>query len=217
MDQTRTDDAPEIYMLQFWRTVHYDLTTKAYIFTIDDQNFDVNADALSKALQITPEVSDHPFTTPPLENEFISFINKLGKATMYDRPRLPKLQSMGKSLRAEDLVFRMPIPTVMLNDDIKTSVAYAEYLTKSSGTQPATGKGKGLITKKDFEVALKNIGVPRKKWSETVFKESTQSEGVEADTMNSEETEKEDEIPLVQIKLELSLVDKFTKNQMKRL
>ncbi|GKA63145.1 hypothetical protein Tco_0762751 [Tanacetum coccineum] len=93
----------------------------------------------------------------------------------------------------------MPIPTVMLNDDIKAFVAYAEYLTKSSGTQPASGKGKGLITMKDFEVALKNIGVPRKKWSETVFEESAQSEGVEADTMNSEETKKEDEIPLVQI------------------
>ncbi|GKC60643.1 hypothetical protein Tco_1088241 [Tanacetum coccineum] len=95
----------------------------------------------------------------------------------------------------------MPIPTVMLNDDIKASTAYAEYLTKSLGTQPATGKGKGkgkrLITKKDLEVALKNIGVQRKRRLEIVFEESAQSEGVEADTMDYEETEKEDEIPLV--------------------
>ncbi|GJY99722.1 hypothetical protein Tco_0517152 [Tanacetum coccineum] len=70
----RTVDAPEIMQ----HTVHYDLTAKAYIFTVDDQNFEVNADLLGKALQITPEVSDHPFTTPPPKNEIISFINKLG-------------------------------------------------------------------------------------------------------------------------------------------
>nr|GEU71733.1 laccase-11-like [Tanacetum cinerariifolium] len=65
-------------MQQLWHTVHYDLIAKAYIFIVDDQNFEVNANLLSKALQITPEVSDHPFTTPRLENEIISFINKLG-------------------------------------------------------------------------------------------------------------------------------------------
>nr|GFC19328.1 hypothetical protein [Tanacetum cinerariifolium] len=63
---------------KFWHIVHYDLTAKAYLFTIDDQNFEVNADLLSKALQITPEVSDNPFITPPPENVIISFVNQLG-------------------------------------------------------------------------------------------------------------------------------------------
>ncbi|GKB13247.1 hypothetical protein Tco_0847170 [Tanacetum coccineum] len=33
---TRTADAPEIYMQQFWNTVYYDLIAKAYLFKIDD-------------------------------------------------------------------------------------------------------------------------------------------------------------------------------------
>ncbi|GKD31944.1 hypothetical protein Tco_1242722 [Tanacetum coccineum] len=74
----RTADAPEIYMQQFWHTVTYDLTAKTYFFTIDDQIFEVNADLLHKALQITLKVSDHPFVEPPPKNEIISFINKLG-------------------------------------------------------------------------------------------------------------------------------------------
>nr|GEY82197.1 hypothetical protein [Tanacetum cinerariifolium] len=61
----RTANTPEIYMQQFWHTVHYDLTAKAYLFRIDDQTFKVNAKLLSIALQITLEVSDHPFVTPP--------------------------------------------------------------------------------------------------------------------------------------------------------
>ncbi|GJS77660.1 hypothetical protein Tco_0727541 [Tanacetum coccineum] len=86
----------------------------------------------------------------------------------------------------------------MLNDEIKAFDYYSKYVTKSSGTQPAKGKGKGigLITKKDLEVSLNNIRVPKKRHSKTVFKESAQSKGVENDA-DSEETEKEDEIPLV--------------------
>ncbi|GJX30071.1 hypothetical protein Tco_0238150 [Tanacetum coccineum] len=63
---------------------------------------------------------------------------------------------------------------MMLNDDVKASAAYVEYLSKSLGTQPAKGKRKGKV-----------------------FEESTQSEGVEAETMDSKETKEEDEIPLV--------------------
>nr|GEV66325.1 retrovirus-related Pol polyprotein from transposon TNT 1-94 [Tanacetum cinerariifolium] len=63
---------------KFWHTVHYDSTAKAYLFTRDDQNFEVNADLLKESLQITPKVSNHPFITPPSKNEIISFINKLG-------------------------------------------------------------------------------------------------------------------------------------------
>ncbi|GJU57567.1 retrovirus-related pol polyprotein from transposon TNT 1-94 [Tanacetum coccineum] len=81
----RTVDAPEIYMQQFWHTVTYDLTAKTYLFTIDDQIFEVNVDLLHEALLITPKVSDHPFIEPPFENEIISFINKLGLAESFTK------------------------------------------------------------------------------------------------------------------------------------
>ncbi|GJS26724.1 hypothetical protein Tco_0487344 [Tanacetum coccineum] len=210
-----------------YKAFHYDITAKAYIFTLDDQNFQVNADLLREALQINPEVFDLTFEefrfqidskknskqkqellpfsrfTKLIIKHILSQNNHISKRLhSYQHiikidPTLGNLKFANKG--AEDPVFGMPIPTVMLNDDIKASVVYAEYLTKSLGTQPATGKGKGkwMITKKDLKVALKNIEVPKKKWSETVFEESAQSKGVEADTVDSEETKEEDEIPLV--------------------
>nr|GEY06210.1 reverse transcriptase domain, reverse transcriptase zinc-binding domain protein [Tanacetum cinerariifolium] len=56
---------------------------------------------------------------------------------------------------------------------------------------------KWMITKKDLEVALKNIRVPKKKRIETVFEETVQFEGVE-DDVDSKETKDEDGIPMVQ-------------------
>ncbi|GKB27950.1 hypothetical protein Tco_0867351 [Tanacetum coccineum] len=52
--------------------------SKAQVFKIDDQDFEVNSDLLRNALRITPKVSDHPFTLPALEKEIIAFINELG-------------------------------------------------------------------------------------------------------------------------------------------
>ncbi|GJW45886.1 hypothetical protein Tco_0077532 [Tanacetum coccineum] len=158
----------------------------------------------------------------------MTMLNKCltGKATTYDQPRLPMLQilygmvigenvdfaeliwedfSLGNlkftNKGAKDLVFGMAILNVMLSDEIKDSNDYSEYLAKSSGTQPVKGKGKvkGLITKKDLEVALNNIRVPKKKRTKTLFEESAQSEGVE-DDVDSKEIEEEDEIPLVRRK-----------------
>ncbi|GKB67564.1 hypothetical protein Tco_0928976, partial [Tanacetum coccineum] len=158
----------------------FDVIYKAYLFTIDDQNFEVNADLLSKALQITLEVSDHPFVTPPLENEFFLFINKLGYSghlttisgirvnNMHQpwRTFMTMFNREGKNvnfaeLMWEDFRFQIDSRKMMLNDDIKASTAYVEYLSKSSGTQLA--KGRGVEDDVDFE-----------------------------------ETEEEDEIPLVQ-------------------
>ncbi|GKC53631.1 hypothetical protein Tco_1076376 [Tanacetum coccineum] len=171
---TRIADALEIYMQQFWHTVHYDLTVKAYIFTIDDQDFEVNADWLSEALQITLKVFDHPFVNPPSENGMVIVLGIL-KFT---------------NKEAKDLVFGMAILNVMLSDEIKDSNDYSEYLAKSSGTQPVKGKGKvkGLITKKDLEVALKNIRVPKKRRLEIMFEELAQSKGLKADTLKGLET-----------------------------
>nr|GEU43857.1 hypothetical protein [Tanacetum cinerariifolium] len=46
----RITDAPEIYMQQFWHTVTYDLTTKTYFFTLDDQIIEANSELLREAL-----------------------------------------------------------------------------------------------------------------------------------------------------------------------
>ncbi|GJV85971.1 hypothetical protein Tco_1525869 [Tanacetum coccineum] len=66
-----TEDTPKIYMQQFWYTFTYDLTAKAYFFTMGDQVFKVNADLLCNALRITPKDPDHPFTIPTPEKEII--------------------------------------------------------------------------------------------------------------------------------------------------
>ncbi|GKB54170.1 hypothetical protein Tco_0904923 [Tanacetum coccineum] len=73
-----TADVPEIYMQQFWHIVTYTLETKSYSFTLDDQIFEVNADLLCNALQITPKVSDHLFVKLPPKDKIISFIKRLG-------------------------------------------------------------------------------------------------------------------------------------------
>ncbi|GKD96712.1 hypothetical protein Tco_1380609, partial [Tanacetum coccineum] len=67
--------ALEIYMQQFWYTVVYDVTTKAYLFKIDDHAFEVNVELIREALRITPKDPDHSFTLPAPEKEIIKFIN----------------------------------------------------------------------------------------------------------------------------------------------
>ncbi|GJX61392.1 hypothetical protein Tco_0294292 [Tanacetum coccineum] len=89
-------------MQQFWHTVTYNLEDQTYFFTLDDQVFEVNADLLRDALQITPKDPDHPFVTPPLHDDIVSFIKMLGypedleqvskMASRFDRPRLALLQ-----------------------------------------------------------------------------------------------------------------------------
>ncbi|GJV05362.1 hypothetical protein Tco_1338931 [Tanacetum coccineum] len=71
--------------------VTYDLTSKTYFFTLDDQIFEVNADLLCDALRITPKVSDRPFTQPPPEEEIISFIIQLGYSDSLTKGRLQVL------------------------------------------------------------------------------------------------------------------------------
>ncbi|GJY00245.1 hypothetical protein Tco_0357263 [Tanacetum coccineum] len=188
----RIIDAPEIYMQQFWHIVRYDLTAKAYLFTIDDQIFEVNADLLREALQITPKDSDHPFGRLQLmiDQDFTCFkfyeewsqvkmltllnlserisSSKLisGKPRLHSYHRVKKTDQVLRNLKfinkgEKDPIFRMPIPLVMLNDNIKTYVDYSKYLAKSKGGKPK-GHGKGI-----------------------------------EDEVDSEETKEEDEIPLV--------------------
>ncbi|GKD66342.1 hypothetical protein Tco_1308450 [Tanacetum coccineum] len=90
----------------------------------------------------------------------------------------------------------MPILMVMLSEEIKAFEDYLNYLAKSTGTQPikVKGKGKGLLTKKCVEVVVKTVRIPKKRRSETIIKETGQSEEV-ANTVDLEETEDDEEEP----------------------
>ncbi|GJT52373.1 hypothetical protein Tco_0978530 [Tanacetum coccineum] len=81
-----------------------------------------------------------------------------------------------------DPVFGMPIPVVMLNNDIKASAEYSEYLKKAvGGSTPAVKGGKGLLSKKGVK---------------TVTEEVYESEQMD-DLGDSEETEEEEVVSLV--------------------
>ncbi|GJS24596.1 hypothetical protein Tco_0453228 [Tanacetum coccineum] len=98
----------------------------------------------------------------------------------------------------KDPVFRMAIPAVMLNDDIKASAKYSEYLANFKGYKPikATGKGKGFLSKQGVEIDIERVNIPKRR-SKTVIEETGQSKDV-ADEVDSEATNEEDEIPLIQ-------------------
>ncbi|GJY63362.1 retrovirus-related pol polyprotein from transposon TNT 1-94 [Tanacetum coccineum] len=243
----RTADAPKIYMQQFWHAVNYDLATKAYFFTLNDQVFEVNAKLLREALQITPKDPNHPFVAPHSEREIISFINELGYPGTLTRisdiatnsllvnarnqlllPFLKFTKLIIKHLLslnvhiskrpssfqhvikrdttlgnlkftnkgAKDPIFVMPIPMVMLSDEIKASDDYAKYLVKYLGSKPVKTPGKGLFTKQGVEIYVERVSIAKRRRLKTMIEETGQSGGVE-DEVDSEETEKEDEIPLV--------------------
>ncbi|GKG27915.1 hypothetical protein Tco_0406242, partial [Tanacetum coccineum] len=69
---------PAIYMQQFWNTMKYNEKTGVYSCQVDEQWFDLSADLLIKALEITPVDPAHPFELPPSGNTVIDFVNQLG-------------------------------------------------------------------------------------------------------------------------------------------
>nr|GEU37092.1 hypothetical protein [Tanacetum cinerariifolium] len=73
----------------------------------------------------------------------------------------------------------MPIPIVMLSEEIKASKDYLNYLAKSMGTQPIKVKGKWLLTKKGVEVVNETVRIPNKRCSETVIEETVQTKSDE--------------------------------------
>ncbi|GJT98657.1 hypothetical protein Tco_1094175 [Tanacetum coccineum] len=94
----------------------------------------------------------------------------------------------------KDPVFGMPIPMVMLNDEIKASAKYSKSLEKSKGSKPvkARSRGKGLLSKEGVEITMERISIAKRRRSKTVFEKTGQSEEV-VDTVDSEETEEDEE------------------------
>ncbi|GJV24990.1 hypothetical protein Tco_1377685 [Tanacetum coccineum] len=117
---------------------------------------------------------------------------------------LGNLKFTNKGLK--DPVFGMPIPEVMLNEDIKASADYLEYLAnsaipahseevaKSKETIPArvTGRCKGFLTKNGVEIAVEKVSIPKRKRTQIVIEEIGQSKEVVANEADSEATDEEE-------------------------
>ncbi|GJR18374.1 hypothetical protein Tco_0966901 [Tanacetum coccineum] len=69
---------PAVYIQQFWNSMKYDEKTGVYCCQVDEQWFNLSADLLRKALDITPVDPAHPFELPPTGDTVIDFVNQLG-------------------------------------------------------------------------------------------------------------------------------------------
>ncbi|GJU44547.1 hypothetical protein Tco_1201813 [Tanacetum coccineum] len=69
---------PAVYIQQFWNSMKYDEKTGVYSCQVDEQWFNLSADLLRKALDITPVDPAHPFKLPPTGDTVIDFVNQLG-------------------------------------------------------------------------------------------------------------------------------------------
>ncbi|GJX03955.1 hypothetical protein Tco_0189871 [Tanacetum coccineum] len=69
---------PAIYIQQFWNTMKYDEKTRDYCCQFDEQWFNLSADLLRKALDITHVDPAYPFELPPTGDTVIDFVNQLG-------------------------------------------------------------------------------------------------------------------------------------------
>ncbi|GJS76995.1 hypothetical protein Tco_0726876, partial [Tanacetum coccineum] len=100
-----------------------------------------------------------------------------------------------------DPVFGMAILALMLNDDIKASAEYLEYLKKATGgSTPVVKGGKGLLSKKGVKIAVEQLRIPKRRRSKTVTEEVYESEQMD-DHGDSEEIGEEEVVPLVRKRL----------------
>ncbi|GJS21994.1 hypothetical protein Tco_0450626 [Tanacetum coccineum] len=70
---TASADVPSIYVQQFWNTLGKDDKTGVYNFQLNELWFNLNADVLCNALEITPKDTAHPFVPPPAGDLIIDF------------------------------------------------------------------------------------------------------------------------------------------------
>ncbi|GKC31088.1 hypothetical protein Tco_1038382 [Tanacetum coccineum] len=73
-----TAEVPQVYMHQFWNTIHKIKDTNAYRFKLDKKKFQVNTDVFHKILQICPRLPNQAFVVTPSEEELVTFIQELG-------------------------------------------------------------------------------------------------------------------------------------------
>ncbi|GKA17362.1 hypothetical protein Tco_0697199 [Tanacetum coccineum] len=85
-------------------------------------------------------------------------------------------------------IIKLDTPLGNMNDEIKNSDDYLNYLAKSSGTKPVKSQGKGLLTKQRVEVAVERVSIPKKRRSNTANEETGQSEELTENQKKKEES-----------------------------
>ncbi|GJX39609.1 retrovirus-related pol polyprotein from transposon TNT 1-94 [Tanacetum coccineum] len=73
-----TTEVPEVYMHQFWNTIHKIKDTNAYRFKLDKKKFRVDTKVFHKIIQICPRLPNQAFIVPSSEEELVTFIQELG-------------------------------------------------------------------------------------------------------------------------------------------
>ncbi|GJR57965.1 retrovirus-related pol polyprotein from transposon TNT 1-94 [Tanacetum coccineum] len=234
--KSKTVDAPDIYMQQFWYIVTYDLKAKTNFFTLDDVIFEVNADLLCDEIKASDDYMNYLVKSlgiKPVKSQGKGLLTTKGVEVAVETIRVPNKRRskimIKETSQSEDvadtvdyeeteeddetpLIRRRQTGVVISSgvhqetneealdqttcDEIKASDDYMNYLAKSLGTKPIKSQGKGLLNTKGVEVAAETIRVPNKRRSKTVIKETSQSEDV-ADTVDYEETEEDEETPLI--------------------
>ncbi|GJS86729.1 hypothetical protein Tco_0769365 [Tanacetum coccineum] len=132
---------PAIYIQQFWNSMKYDEKTGVYCCQVDEQWFNLSADLLRKALDITPVDPAHPFELPPTGDTVIDFVNQLGTVMgrVYSRDSdilLTQRQSKASQKTLRETVplphsygvFGMAIPKQLITQAIQQSSYYPKYL-----------------------------------------------------------------------------------------
>ncbi|GKA56016.1 hypothetical protein Tco_0755088 [Tanacetum coccineum] len=71
-------DVPEIYMQQFWASIHKLKRSSLYEFEIDQKTCQIDAEVFRKILDISYRVENQEFTDPPTIEELKKFVLKLG-------------------------------------------------------------------------------------------------------------------------------------------
>ncbi|GJQ94902.1 hypothetical protein Tco_0006041 [Tanacetum coccineum] len=188
-----TYDRPRLPMLQLPWGMVTDNNVDFANFIWEEFDYQIESRKVSKQKQ---ELIPYSRFTKLIVKYILSKNNQISKRPLSFH-HVIKLDSTLGNLKfankgTKDPVFGMPIPTLMLNDDIKASTEYSEYLAKSKGAAPikATGRGKGLLSKKGVEIADERVSIPKRRWSKTIVEEVEQSKEVAKD-VDSEETDEE--------------------------
>ncbi|GKB28428.1 copia protein [Tanacetum coccineum] len=140
-DFSASASVPAIYIQQFWNTMTYDVKTGIYNYQLDEQWFNLNADLLRKALEITLVDPAHPFESPPDGEAIMDFVNQLGRPdsaryVIGDDYLHGNLKFVPKG--ETDEVFGMPIPKNLITEAIQQSSYYQQYLEMVAKNQKKT-------------------------------------------------------------------------------
>ncbi|GJZ28738.1 hypothetical protein Tco_0573385 [Tanacetum coccineum] len=91
-DQVKIADVAQIYMQQFWYTIHKNKITHTYQFQLDNQQFEVGAELFCEVLQITLKVHNQEFVEPPPHDDLVYFVKQLGYNDAYLESQQSRIQ-----------------------------------------------------------------------------------------------------------------------------